>query len=256
MTTALKWWLCFCRFPVEANIIKWEYKQTWSHKSHQRKFLATIHSLISAPLLVLLRLSPYRRITVKILSVLRMNSFICRYRQSASFPCYLLCMDTFQWRVFIFSVLEVPLPRSLLDFQCSDLMNTFPSLAASDELDWQPLYATLKTFSGIRKHSLHDCLNLPRKPYSHRYWWPGSIVHICPWSSVRVCGYWTCFCVQGILTFKHLAHELISKSMTLAPLKIPFPLNIHHSLSVLLTWIPPFSPRKSHFLGSPCVQAL
>ena len=151
---------------------------------------------------------------------------------------------------YFFSVLEV------LDFKWSDLMNTFPSLAASDELDWQPLYATLKTFSGIRKYSLHDCLSLSKKPYSHRYWWSGSIVHVCPWGSISVYGYWTCFCVQRILTFKHLAHELISKSMGSAPLKIPFLFNAHHSLSVLLTLVPPFSSYKSHFLGSPCVQAL
>lgn len=144
MTRALKWWLGFYRFPVEANIIKWEYKQTWSHKGHQ--FLSTIHFLVSAPLFVLPWLSPHFRIAIKLSPVLKMNSFIYRYRQAASFPCYLLFMYAFQWRVFSFSVLEVRLPRSLSDFKWSDLMNTFPSLAASDELDWQPLYATLKTF--------------------------------------------------------------------------------------------------------------
>lgn len=101
----LKLWnddFCFYRFPVEANIIKWEYKQTWSHKSHQRKFLSTTHFLVSAPLFVLLRLSPYFRITIKLSPVLMMHSSIYRYRQTASFPCYLLFIYTLQWRVFIF----------------------------------------------------------------------------------------------------------------------------------------------------------
>lgn len=101
----LKLWnddFCFYRFPVEANIIKWEYKQTWSHTSHQRTFLSTTHFLVSAPLFVLLRLSPYFQITINLSPVLIMNSSIYRYRQTASFPCYLLFMYTLQWRVFIF----------------------------------------------------------------------------------------------------------------------------------------------------------
>lgn len=169
-----------------------------------------------------------------------------RYRQTASFPCYLLFMYTLQWRVFIFfSVLEV------LDFKWSNLMNTFPSLAASHELDWQPLYATLKTFSGIRKYSLHDCLSLPKKPYSHRYWWPGSIVCVCPWGSVSVYGYWTCFCLQRILTFKHLAHELISKSMGSAPLK-SLSLSMHIIPWVYFwLWYLLSHPTRATFLAPP-----
>jgi hypothetical protein len=39
----------------------------------------------------------------------------------------------------------------------------FPPLSASGKLDWQFFSATLKTFSGNRRHSLRDCLSLRRK---------------------------------------------------------------------------------------------